>query len=374
VPPATPYLIVRSWPDDLGIRPIPSADAASLYFSPDIGLGIHAPIVEAWITNAGLAAAAPVRVELYRGSPSLTYPSPDLALVATDFLVMQPRSSERVLFDLAPFAFPVYGSIVVRCSTPFDRCLNTLDPLVDRHVAIQNAGAPEPGGGGGTPDPLDLRIANWFTAPSTDSVEMVAERLQVTTAYRQSEEETRPRSLMDDLLRFGEHRPDLAQHLEYVRTKRGIRSRSTRGIRRAVCAQVPQNCYPSGLHRSQASPVPSQVPVEAEVKPGSRRFYPTAASLKTRNELLCGAGSETLSRLPSHRQTLIERLELAPLEEREIRLRLRDIGELRWDEVLVVHLFHINNALQSLMGRFNLVVVSKDRSPFAATGLETARR
>ena len=124
--PATPYLVIRSFDSDLGVRPLAPAEVAATAFSPDIPfVPEETPdgslILSCWVSNMGFAPAAPVQVEFFLMPPSITQPSPSPFLVATEYTVIQPHTSKLVRSRPLTFPNPFGGGlaqgVVVRAGT-----------------------------------------------------------------------------------------------------------------------------------------------------------------------------------------------------------------------------------------------------------------
>lgn len=237
VPPATPYLVIRSWPSDPGLRPVAPTDIATVSFSPDLAVpvvvndqGVPGSVLRAWVSNLGLGPAAPVEVEFFLAAPSLSFPPADLTLYATEYTVIRPQSS--VLVEAPPVGGVLTvangASLVVQCTTPLDPRSDTTDPRLDRHVGVLSYGhvGINPGSGGplNPTFPIDFSIVNRFSSPIESTIEVSIERLRVAA----SDEE----DVLDAVLRYGEREPDLALHLEFLVARGVISKRRSRRILR----------------------------------------------------------------------------------------------------------------------------------------------
>ncbi|WP_298970429.1 hypothetical protein [uncultured Roseobacter sp.] len=347
-PPATPYLVIRSWGEDLGVRPIPPEDAASLAYSPDIPfVPEQTPdgsiILQCWITNIGLGPAAPVQIEFFLMPPSITQPGPSPVLVATEHAIISPHTSKLVRTRPLSFPNPFGGGlaqgIVVRCSTPFDRHADTLDPVQDRHVAVMNAWpiidqAPD----------VSLGLSNLTARPATARVEVLTHRIRLR-GDTPTTPAIRARFAGQDLLEIGEGRADVARHLD---TASDLKLRHRKVFRRTLNGLRPERAPKASL---QSTPQADQVTIEASVGETARKLFPTADFTRRRNATPTGACD-----LPPGRHTVVEGIALGAFEERTLNVKIAPTQRLKEDEYLAVHLFHVDEAENVFQGRLCLML------------------
>ncbi len=353
VPPASPYLVIRSWSSDLGLRPVAPVDTGAVSFSPDLRVtretvppGTEINVLGSWVSNVGLGPAAPVEVAFYLEAPSLSFPPTELNLVGTEYTIIPPLSSvlvERPVQGL--LAAPAGASLVVRCSTPLDPRSDTLDPRLDRHVGVLRFGP-----GGGVPPiptlPIDFFIINSFSSPMESAVEVSVERLRVPAAGGH---------VRDAVLRYGEREPDLVRHLEYLVANGVIsRRRSRRILKSSSAAYAPGSLE---VRRSAVASSQGSVAIDAELGNTSSRAFSAGAASGGHGELMTGA--VTLSGLPAGRQKLVDDIRLEPFQSRSLRVSARLRESLRDDEVVVIHLFHIGKSPIGLLGRYAIVLSSQ---------------
>lgn len=357
-PLATPYLVIRSFEADLGVRPVAAGEEVGLAYSPDIPFVPEetndgsAIVLQCWVTNIGLAPAAPVQVEFFLMPPSITQPVPSPFLVATEYTVIQPRSSK--LIRSLPLTFPnpfgggLAEGVVVRASTPFDRSGDALDPAVDRHVAMMNAWpitdnvAPS----------IDFNITNWFETTASARVDVVVERLRLPRLAGAKQAVRHPFA-PNALLALDAPEPDVAHQVGELQRRRTMSARHARKFRSALAGPpvkrerlaLPVTGIPLGFVDTE---------IEITALDTRRRLFPDSRGIPFRpaqpsiTKPQCG--------LPRGRQTALEGLELGALEERRLRLSVSRRTRVEPDEYLVVHLFHLSDDGSTFHGRLALIM------------------
>lgn len=348
-PPATPYLVIRSFAEDLGVRPVPNEDAAQLSYSPDIPLVPEMTaegdiILQCWITNIGLGPAAPVQIEFFLLPPSITQPAPSPVLVATEHAILSPHTSKlirsRPLTFPDPFGGGLAQGVLVRCSTPFDRHSGGLDPVEDRHVAVMNAWPIT----GQSPD-VSLGLSNLTSRPSTARVDVAIDRLRIGPAGG-SERGVEARFAGHELLAAGDSPIRLDRHLQAASALSARQQRIFRQIQRGK--------RPAPHSRVSVAPVSGAdaLTLEATVAETPRQLYPTARFIEEARRVKARHDCQ----LPAGRRPLVDTLRLEPFEERAVTVRLAPSQPLQSDEYIVLHLFHIDPDDQSFHGRVGLLV------------------
>lgn len=367
VRPATPYLVIRSWPSDLGLRPVALQDAAAVSFSPDVEITRRIEpqpvgpvnVLSAWITNLGLATAAPVQVEFFLGGASVTFPPAELNHYATEYVIVPGHSSVRV--DAPAFGGLIavgYGAnFLVRCSTPLDPRGPTVDPRLERHVGLLRFGDD-----GEPPDdpapPVDFQLNNWLTAPLESRVEVAIERLRVASPAGDPESARRVR---DALVRHADPNPDPDPLVQLARLEEAgrVRPRTARSVRRAR-REVCRSASDPLVRRSGLSSAAGSVAIETSLGEATR-LQPDAGGLGGP----CwgdAASAEALAGLPPERPTLVDGCRLEPRMSRTLTVDVRLREELRDDEAVVVHLFHVGVVPQAFLGRQAMVLRQPKRS------------
>ncbi len=216
----TPWLVIRSAPWDLGLRPLPAGTA--FWLSPDISVESSDPLgravagednfLHARVFNLGMAVSVPTSVDFYWADPSVGLGAEHMNLIGTEWVEIPPHSALDVRCNAAwvpGFLNGGHECLKVNCNNQArDPIQHPFDPPADRHAGQRNITVIE----GAPGETLKFRLSVNNVLRAAALIELVARIDHLLVRDRQGEKLRGP-ELIAALASFGQPQAETADAL-----------------------------------------------------------------------------------------------------------------------------------------------------------------